>query len=73
MIHYGKCNGFIPRFARLTFAVKINKYLLDEIGRQILEAEIRNKHCKKKRLSQQVKNNTDSLTNKIEFVTKLVL
>ena len=34
--------------------------------------KLENKHCKKKRLLQ-VKNNTDSLTNKIEFSTKLVL
>ena len=55
----------------LKFAVKINKYLRDKIGRQILDAEIRNKHRKKKRLLQQVKNNTDSL--KIGLITKLVL
>ena len=46
--------------------------MLDEIGRQILEAEIRNKHCKKKRLLQQVGNDADNLTNKIEFITTLV-
>ena len=55
---YCKRNGFIPLFARTKFAVKINKYLCDKIGRQKLDAEIRNKHCKKKRLLQQVKNNT---------------
>ena len=70
---YCKRNGFIPLFARTKFAVKINKYLCDKIGRQKLDAEIRNKHCKKKRLLQQVKNNTDSLPNKIGFITKLVL
>ena len=65
-----KRNGLIPHFARPKFAVKINKYLRDKIGRQILDAEIRNKHRKKKRLLQQVKNNTDSL--KIGLITKLV-
>ena len=43
----------------------------DKIGRQIIDAETRNKHCKRKRLLQQVKNSTDSL--KIGLVTKLVL
>ena len=57
---YCKRNGFMPHFARTKFAVKINKYLCDKIGRQKLDAEIRNKHCKKKRLLQQVKNNTGS-------------
>ena len=52
-----KRNGLIPHFARPKFAVKINKYLRDKIGRQILDAEIRNKHRKKKTLLQQVKNN----------------
>ena len=66
-----KRNGLIPHFARPKFAVKINKYLRDKIGRQILDAEIRNKHRKKKRLLQQVKNNADSL--KIGLITKLVL
>ena len=58
-------------FARPKFAVKINKYVRDKIGRQIIDAEIRNKHRKRKRLLQQVKNSTDSL--KIGLVTKLVL
>ena len=42
-----------------------------KIGRQILDAEIRNKHRKKKTLLQQVKNTIDSL--KIGLITKLVL
>ena len=70
---YCKRNGLIPHFARPKSAVKINKYLRDKIGRQILDADIRNKHRKKKRSLQQVKHNTDNLTNKIGFITKLVL
>ena len=70
---YCKRNGLIPHFARPKLAAKINKYLRDKIRRQILDAEIRNKHRKKKGLLLQVKNNTDSLTNKITFITKLVL
>ena len=53
--------------------VNINKYLGDKIVRQILDTEIRNKHHKKKRLLQQVKNNTGSLKNKIRLITKIVL
>ena len=66
-----KRNGLIPHFARPKCAVKINKYLRDKVGRQILDAEIRNKHCKKKTLLQQVKNNIASL--KIGLITKLSL
>ena len=51
--------------------MKINKYVGDKIGRQIIDAEIRNKHRKRKRLLQQVKNGTDGL--KIGLITKLVL
>ena len=43
----------------------------DKIRRQILDAETRNKYCKKKTLLQQVKNNIASL--KIGLITKLVL
>ena len=67
---YCKRNGLIPHFPRPKFAVKINKYFCDKIGRQILDVEIRNKYRRKKRLLQQVKNNTDSL--KIGLITKLV-
>ena len=70
---YCKRHGLIPHFARPKSAVKINKYLRDKIGRQILDADIRNKHRIKKRSLQQVKHNTDNLTNKIGFITKLVL
>ena len=68
---YFKRNGLIPHFARPKFAFKIKKYLRDQIRRQILEAAIRNKQSKKKRLLQQDKNNIDSL--KIILITKLVL
>ena len=68
---YCKYNSLIPHFARLIFAVKINKYLRDEIGRQMLDAKIRNKYRKKKWLLQQFKNNTDSI--KIFLITILVL
>ena len=64
---YCKYNSLIPHFARLIFAVKINKYLRDEIGRQMLDAKIRNKYRKKKWLLQQFKNNTDSI--KIFLIT----
>ena len=66
-----KRNGLMPHFARPKFAAKMNKYLRDKIGRQILDAEIRNKHRKEKTLLEQVKNNIDSL--KIGLITKFVL
>ena len=69
-----KRNGLIPNFshfAKQKLAVEINKYLRNKIGHQILDAEVRNKHRKKERLLQQVKNNTDSLTNKVGLIAKI--
>ena len=68
---YFKRTGLIPHFARPKIAFKIKKYLRDQIRRQILEAAIRNKQSKKKRLLQKIENNIDSL--KIILITKLVL
>ena len=70
---YCKRKGLRPQFPKPKFVVKINKYLRDKVGRLILDTEIRNKHRKKKRLLQQVKNNKDNLTNKIGLITKIVL
>ena len=66
-----KCNGLIPNFSHFTkqnFALEINTYLRDKIGHQTLDAEVRNKHRKKERLLQQVKNNTDSFIIKIGLI-----
>ena len=66
-----KRNGLIPHFA-----VKINKYLRVKIGSQILDAEIRNEHCKKKKLLKQVRNihldqeSQDELKSKIRRTCK---
>ena len=68
----------LHKFRRIDFFLILqNQNLLlkstIKIGCQILDAEIRNRHRKKKKLLQQVKNNTDSLTNKIGLITKIVL
>ena len=63
----------ITHFARPKFTVKINKYFRDKIGRQILDAKIRNKYHKNKRLWQQVKNITNTLTKEIGLIIKTVL
>ena len=67
-----KQNRLIPLFARLKFLIKISYYLCKKIGREILEAEIKNKYWKKRTLKQQLKENIDCLANKIGFICRLV-
>ena len=45
----------------------------NKIGRQILEAEIKNKHRKKRTLKRQLKENSECLPNQIGFICKIVL
>ena len=53
--------------------VRISYYLRNKIGRQVLEAEIKNKHRKKRALKRQLKENSECLANKIGFICKIVL
>ena len=52
---------------------RISYYLRNKIGRQILEAEIKNKYRKKRTLKRQLKENSECLANKIGFLCKIVL
>ena len=68
-----KRNNLTPFFARPKFSIRISYHLRNKIGRQILEAEIKNKHRKKRTLKRQLKENSECLANKIGFIYKIVL
>ena len=68
-----KRNNVTPLFARPKFSIRISYYLCNKIGLQILEAEVKNKHRKKRTLKQQLKEKSECLANKIGFICKIVL
>ena len=68
-----KRNNLTPFFARPKFSIRISYHLRNKIGRQILEAEIKNKHRKKRTLKRQLKENSECLPNQIGFICKIVL
>ena len=70
---YFKKNNLAPIFTRRKFAIRDSDYLRNKISRQILETEIRNQHVKKNKLTQQLKENTNNISNKIGFIFMIVL
>ena len=70
---YFKKNNLAPIFTRRKFAIRDSNYLRNKILRQILETEIRNQHVKKQKLTQQLKENTNNISNKIGFSFIIVL
>ena len=70
---YFKKNNLAPIFTRRKFAIRDSNYLRNKILRQILETEIRNQHVKKQKLTQQLKENTNNISNKIGFIFMIVL
>ena len=70
---FRKLNNLTPLFARPKFLIRISYYLRNKIGCQVLEAEIKNKHRKKRTLKRQLIENSECLANKIGFIYKIVL
>ena len=68
-----KRNNLTLLFARPKFSIRISYYLRNKTGRQILEAEIKNKYRKKRTLKRQLKENSECLPNKIGFICIIVL
>ena len=68
-----KRNNLTPLFARPKFSIRISYYSRNKIGREILEAEIKNKYRKKPTLKWQLKENSESLAKNIGFICKIVL
>ena len=73
LLLYCKNNNLTPIFTRPNFTIRVSNYLRNKILRQILETEIQNQHVKKKKLTQQMKENTNNTSNKNSFICKTVL
>ena len=58
----------IRTFARSKIAIQISNYLRNTISKQILEAELTNKHRKKKMLLRQINTNQNKLKDRIGFI-----
>ena len=56
-----KTNNLIPLFARTKLAVKVSFQLCNKISRQIIDAELNNKHQKKKILLKKIKKRKEEL------------
>ena len=70
---YCKKINLAPIFTRPKFAITVSNYLRNKISRKILETEIQNQHVKKKKLTRQLKENTNRNNNEIGFICKIVL
>ena len=70
---YCKKNNLAPIFTRPKLAIRVSNYLRNKISREILEIEIKNQYVKKKKLTRQLKENTNHINNKIGFICKIVL
>ena len=68
-----KNNNLTLIFTRPKFAIRLSNYLRNKILRQILETEIRNQHVKKKKLTRQMKENTNNISNNTSFICNIVL
>ena len=68
-----KRNRLTLLFGRAKFSIRISYYLRNKIGRQILEAGIKNKSRQKRTLKWQLKESSECLANKIGFICKIVL
>ena len=68
-----KNNNLTTIFTRPKFAIRVSNYLRNKILRQILETKIRNHHVKKKKLTRQMKENSNNISHKTSFICKIVL
>ena len=60
-----KRHYLIPIFARPKIAIQISNFLRNEISKQTLEAELTNKHSKKKALLRQINAKQNELKDRI--------
>ena len=67
-----KRNNLIPTFARTKLAVKVNFKLRNKMSRQIIEAELKNKHRKKNILLNKIKKRQEELKSRVGYVTYVV-
>ena len=67
-----KRNIVIPTFARKKLAVKFNFQLRNKISQQIIDAELKNKHRKKRIIFNKIKKRQDALKSRVGYVTCVV-
>ena len=67
-----KRNNLIPTFARTKLAVKVSFQLRSKTSRQIIDAELKNKHRKKKILLNKIKKRQEELKSRVGYVTYVV-
>ena len=68
-----KRNSLIPTFARTKLVVKVSYQLRNKISRQIKDAELKNKHQKKKILLNEIKKRREKLKSTVGYVIYVVL
>ena len=67
-----KRNNLIPTFARTKSAVKVSFQLRNKTSQQIIDAELKNKHRKKKILLNKIKKRQEELKSRVGYVTYVV-
>ena len=67
-----KRNNLITTFARTKLAVKVSFQLRNKISRQIIDAELKNKHWKKKIFLNKIKKRQEELRSRVGYVTYVV-
>ena len=67
-----KRNNLTPTFPRTKLAVKVSFQLRNKISRQIIDAELKNKHRKKKILLNKIKKRQEELKSRVGYVTYVV-
>ena len=67
-----KRNNLMPTFARTKLVVKVSFQLHNKIWREIIDAELKNKHWKKKILLNIIRNRQEELKSRIGYITYIV-
>ena len=67
-----KRNNLIPTFAQTKLAVKVTFQLCNKISRKIIDAELNNKHRKKKIILNKIKKREEELKSRVGYATYVV-
>ena len=66
-----KKNNIFPTFVKPKFAITVNKKIKCKIHKLLLETKITNQHYKKKKLTNQLKETSKAIEEKINYVTRI--
>ena len=67
-----KRNNLIPTFARTKLAVKVTFQLHNKIWREIIDAELKNKHWKNKIVLTIIRKRQEELKSRVGYITYIV-